>query len=106
VNLSELPVVHRVEGEGLRHAIEHLPDSRKVQQHLVASDVRLDLKALQHRMSVHAGELLDVVRDELPERMGQPKECRVARLAQIRDRKSTRLNSSHVKSSYAVFCLK
>src|SRR5690606_5937449 len=24
----------------------------------------------------------------------------------IRDRKSTRLNSSHVKSSYAVFCLK
>src|SRR5690606_40585899 len=24
----------------------------------------------------------------------------------VRDRKSTRLNSSHVKSSYAVFCLK
>src|SRR5690606_40185274 len=27
-------------------------------------------------------------------------------LEQIEDRKSTRLNSSHVKSSYAVFCLK
>src|SRR5690606_40177387 len=27
-------------------------------------------------------------------------------LRQRRDRKSTRLNSSHVKSSYAVFCLK
>src|SRR5690606_10819795 len=27
-------------------------------------------------------------------------------LAQLGDRKSTRLNSSHVKSSYAVFCLK
>src|SRR5690606_41734043 len=27
-------------------------------------------------------------------------------LAQRRDRKSTRLNSSHVKISYAVFCLK
>src|SRR5690606_40237663 len=26
--------------------------------------------------------------------------------AEFRDRKSTRLNSSHVKSSYAVFCLK
>src|SRR5436309_13667314 len=26
--------------------------------------------------------------------------------ARIRDRKSTRLNSSHVKISYAVFCLK
>src|SRR5690606_42058526 len=29
-----------------------------------------------------------------------------ARLASERDRKSTRLNSSHVKISYAVFCLK
>src|SRR5690606_40184549 len=28
------------------------------------------------------------------------------RLAVLRDRKSTRLNSSHVKISYAVFCLK
>src|SRR5690606_41648962 len=27
-------------------------------------------------------------------------------LAEVRDRKSTRLNSSHVKISYAVFCLK
>src|SRR5690606_39704909 len=26
--------------------------------------------------------------------------------AELRDRKSTRLNSSHVKTSYAVFCLK
>src|SRR5690606_41582598 len=35
--------------------------------------------------------------------------CRVPRLpdrAARRDRKSTRLNSSHVKISYAVFCLK
>src|SRR5690606_41462009 len=29
----------------------------------------------------------------------------VARLADTGDRKSTRLNSSHVKSSYAVFCV-
>src|SRR5690606_41187636 len=28
------------------------------------------------------------------------------KLGQLRDRKSTRLNSSHVKNSYAVFCLK
>src|SRR5690606_26478235 len=27
-------------------------------------------------------------------------------IARLKDRKSTRLNSSHVKSSYAVFCLK
>src|SRR5690606_41913008 len=30
----------------------------------------------------------------------------VRRLARVQDRKSTRLNSSHVKISYAVFCLK
>src|SRR5690606_41119242 len=30
----------------------------------------------------------------------------VAAHARLADRKSTRLNSSHVKSSYAVFCLK
>src|SRR5690606_41776858 len=28
------------------------------------------------------------------------------RRSEVRDRKSTRLNSSHVKTSYAVFCLK
>src|SRR5690349_23117717 len=28
------------------------------------------------------------------------------KVAQLRDRKSTRLNSSHVEISYAVFCLK
>src|SRR5690606_6674314 len=31
---------------------------------------------------------------------------RWARMSILKDRKSTRLNSSHVKSSYAVFCLK
>src|SRR5690606_41657896 len=32
--------------------------------------------------------------------------CRPIGLHVLRDRKSTRLNSSHVKISYAVFCLK
>src|SRR5690606_41763547 len=32
--------------------------------------------------------------------------CRERWTAGLRDRKSTRLNSSHVKISYAVFCLK
>src|SRR5215471_8289126 len=36
-----------------------------------------------------------------------PTRCRNARCpAPVRDRKSTRLNSSHVEISYAVFCLK
>src|SRR2546430_13439345 len=39
----------------------------------------------------------------------RPKQCygrRRARRARSRDRKSTRLNSSHSQISYAVFCLK
>src|SRR5690606_42049182 len=37
--------------------------------------------------------------------LGAPAQRRAAHPA-LRDRKSTRLNSSHVKISYAVFCLK
>src|SRR5439155_17796678 len=49
-----------------------------------------------------------------PERQGAPAELRTRHGARVwlaggareRDRKSTRLNSSHVAISYAVFCLK
>src|SRR5947209_9250953 len=41
----------------------------------------------------------------LRRRLGQP-DCDPASLEPRRDRKSTRLNSSHANSSYAVFCLK
>src|SRR5690606_18527095 len=47
--------------------------------------------------SVHRGEHNDDVVGQLPLMKGA---------IGIRDRKSTRLNSSHVKISYAVFCLK
>src|SRR5690606_40183656 len=39
----------------------------------------------------------------LPRRVNEPRNSDSTR---VRDRKSTRLNSSHVKISYAVFCLK
>src|SRR5690606_39919480 len=43
----------------------------------------------------------------LPERQARIKAGEHVRMRiLIQDRKSTRLNSSHVKSSYAVFCLK
>src|SRR5438874_889702 len=51
-----------------------------------------------------------VTRDLPPEREPRTEHgSRLARLSPdepIRDRKSTRLNSSHVEISYAVFCLK
>src|SRR5690242_20835183 len=37
---------------------------------------------------------------------GNRRGARVGRPAEVRDRKSTRLNSSHMSISYAVFCLK
>src|SRR2546426_9242570 len=40
--------------------------------------------------------------DHLPAHVQQ----RTARVARVKDRKSTRLNSSHLVISYAVFCLK
>src|SRR5436309_14919889 len=47
--------------------------------------------------------------DRLPpglRRAGRGRRLPAARRRRPRDRKSTRLNSSHVKISYAVFCLK
>src|SRR5436305_12008760 len=46
--------------------------------------------------------------DALPISWWAPASCRrwSTRCAAPRDRKSTRLNSSHVRISYAVFCLK
>src|SRR5215475_15487008 len=49
----------------------------------------------------HADPGADAHRERLGRRPG-----RGARARRRRDRKSTRLNSSHVKISYAVFCLK
>src|SRR5205814_3228831 len=57
----------------------------------------------------HAGDAFDDVRG--PEAPGRPRgraaaEPRPRRRATGEDRKSTRLNSSHLGISYAVFCLK
>src|SRR6266496_1477246 len=41
-----------------------------------------------------------------PDRSGRRPQHVAAGPGRCRDRKSTRLNSSHVESSYAVFCLK
>src|SRR5437773_8420014 len=61
-------------------------------------------------------ELFHALRAELRERLdklvvggrGEPVDAHIAGLVvdHIRDRKSTRLNSSHITISYAVFCLK
>src|SRR3712207_8747438 len=80
------------------------------------------LPILRMGQSVHATEFREVLEDSLSwivhEPFGRIKSCAARRnsydignavievLADMRDRKSTRLNSSHANISYAVFCLK
>src|SRR5437867_13032606 len=54
---------------------------------------------LPHAARPRAGDALALRAERRPQGRG-------ARVAQVRDRKSTRLNSSHRTISYAVFCLK
>src|SRR5690554_7571716 len=71
--------------------------------YLLEDDVPADVK--QNR----ANEIMDIqaqISWELnQEKIGQTFRCIIDR-KEGKDRKSTRLNSSHVRISYAVFCLK
>src|SRR5690606_42053719 len=72
--------------------------------------VGLDTGLAEGRVDVQApGEAGVVGDDGLPAQPGQGQGLTVQQLVSghhDEDRKSTRLNSSHVKISYAVFCLK
>src|SRR5207249_11050813 len=76
-----LPILGGAEPGAGEHRDRQLGDHRHIDRHAIA---QLDTELLER-----VGSLLDV-----------PQEIRVG------DRKSTRLNSSHVSISYAVFCLK
>src|SRR5207249_7156424 len=66
-----------------------------VERHVLARD-QADAGAVQICHTVHVQQDLGVPFSNEP----------IERLTQQLDRKSTRLNSSHVSISYAVFCLK
>src|SRR2546422_8249816 len=79
----------------------------EVQEH-VKSDELMGL-GVQHELhaALHFQFLIDIVQVDLDRAFGNaepPRQLPVAEAA--RDRKSTRLNSSHGYISYAVFCLK
>src|SRR5699024_12122357 len=63
----------------------------------------LDVQVLESNPAVDAGI---VVQDIDPAVLLDDIVHRLLDLVQLADRKSTRLNSSHVSISYAVFCLK
>src|SRR5690625_6293568 len=66
-------------------------------------DIANDLIKIQHELFDLGGDLASVV-EKRPDKMDS--EMITYLEEQIEDRKSTRLNSSHVAISYAVFCLK
>src|SRR5690625_5922983 len=64
----------------------------------------MQVQALSDHIWETYGILIDTIEEELPEEM-TTKEAK-QQVSVLKDRKSTRLNSSHVAISYAVFCLK
>src|SRR3712207_8132862 len=67
---------------------------------VLAAEHRADARRIARLMDLDAA--LPELRGEVPHR----RQDEVPALAVERDRKSTRLNSSHANISYAVFCLK
>src|SRR5256886_9942650 len=64
----------------------------------------LTMEDRRNRLSL---QVIDEVRRHFPNLVADARIPRAVRLAEfVRDRKSTRLNSSHSQISYAVFCLK
>src|SRR5690606_41428727 len=62
--------------------------------------------AIHELVARSAGRVLRVRFENLPRRFAGGVQAGDRGVGRRRDRKSTRLNSSHVKISYAVFCLK
>src|SRR5690606_42156958 len=78
------------------------------QRHLPSFPTRRSSDLVERELAHHSPKALEVALAVEPiepvvHRIAEPP-CR--RLRIVQDRKSTRLNSSHVKISYAVFCLK
>src|SRR3712207_7171387 len=65
------------------------------------------LEVVQHQQQALVAEVVEeALAGRAAARVGNPQGVQEQRRQQGRDRKSTRLNSSHANISYAVFCLK
>src|SRR5690606_41492545 len=108
---------HAKPTRALGEALRGRRDRRDLAPHRVADALRLRMwrkacgKRFEHAASEasehavrHAGDGILFVNHERPTR--EPRREAAGARHETADRKSTRLNSSHVKISYAVFCLK
>src|SRR5690606_39563771 len=89
---------------------QRLVDSGQQQADIVTGFGQLGAESQRHIVALQSGA---ATRQQQQAATGQHRKLRVQPVAPGRgrrhrgeDRKSTRLNSSHVKISYAVFCLK
>src|SRR5690606_41793997 len=74
--------------------------------HIGLNQVRTVVNALIRRYGKPAEIIIELARDLKQSKAERDEENRRQAENQKRDRKSTRLNSSHVKIPHAVFCLK
>src|SRR5690554_7137055 len=78
----------------------HVPDEIQVHPHVLHGTIYDEILRAADKLGVEV-IVIGSHRPELKDYLLGPNAARV-----VRDRKSTRLNSSHVRISYAVFCLK
>src|SRR5256886_14217987 len=88
----------------LRGAVRVLITTARATAERTAVPAALDQRRLVIEVSKEERRLTDTA--QRLETMGYERVPTVTEVAQYRDRKSTRLNSSHSQISYAVFCLK
>src|SRR5574340_7148 len=106
---TDLDWVHQAEQRGTGHAVQlalaQVPDSARVL--VLYGDVPL-IRAATLKPLCDADAPLALLAAEVFDPRGYGRVIRdgLGRVRAIVDRKSTRLNSSHQKNSYAVFCLK
>src|SRR2546427_9142693 len=77
----------------------------EVQRHAAREEHDAALMVRVRSLASLPARCRDVVQVELKERAGR-RSVDAGWIERLRDRKSTRLNSSHSQISYAVFCLK
>src|SRR5690606_39861804 len=95
----------RDDDQGLQQQ-RHGPHPEQPLEDDEAGEHERDDARLLRILAIQPGEHCERDADETERAREIAMEHLAPRLAGVEDRKSTRLNSSHVKISYAVFCLK
>src|SRR5690606_39582807 len=92
-------IIHKSRGAHQYHDTVY----RRIIHDLIDLERRVDLAAVERQRYIGEGE----VRSDFNVHIGRSAHIYYRCVSVVQpDRKSTRLNSSHVKISYAVFCLK